>query len=289
MESNPALSLAPTIFDDWWLFFTRIVAARGRLRSGAAVALSTAALALGVLGDLLFDGALPGINVALWLGAVFFTTLVAARRFRVRVNRTSLAFLEASFVFSLLIALRASPVLAGLNLLAAGGLLILAVALPKSARSQAGLAAFVLATVVGAVALAFGALRLAVSLPWREWSDARFTRRFVVAGRAVAVTLVLLSVFGGLFISADAVFEARARGLVDLNLVAAIRHLSWFAACAWAAAGILWSVLDLEVPAAPELSFREERRLQVVDAAVILGSLLVLFAAFVFVQARYLF
>jgi hypothetical protein len=110
-----------------------------------------------------------------------------------------------------------------------------------------------------------------------------------VVGRAFAIVVPLLLLFGGLFVSADAAFESIVvrLGHIDFNSVAG--HLMVASAFTWISLGAIWANLAMERVEATELTLAEEARLRPLEIAAILGVLVLLFAAFVVVQLRYLF
>lgn len=99
----------------------------------------------------------------------------------------------------------------------------------------------------------------------------------------------ILFVFGLLFASADAIFEDRLRWFTRVDLSQVGPHLFWLLAGAWFAGGVTWTAFEGRLLAVPEPALPEARRLKSTEVAVVLGSLALLFAAFVAVQLRYLF
>ena len=104
----------------------------------------------------------------------------------------------------------------------------------------------------------------------------------------VAVSLILLLVFGGLFASADAAFaDVLSRAVPDINAGTVIRWIFVFVV----AGGLLGGSAFLRA-APPDLSGlpgRGKRRVAAFEWAVPLGLLVTLFAAFVGVQLAVLF
>jgi hypothetical protein len=166
-----------------------------------------------------------------------------------------------------------------------------------------------LATAIGTAALAVAggrssrgmamSLLMAVAAPFRAlpWmvrgaDSIRRHRTGATPGTrviaTVAVSLVLLLVFGGLFASADAAFaDVLSQALPDLSFWTAVRWIFVFVV----AGGLLGGAAFLRA-APPELSDldgRGNRRVGRFEWAVPLGLLVVLFAAFVGVQLAVLF
>ncbi len=248
-----------------------------------------AALVLGVLGDALFNGARLGINLPLWSGAALLAVLLVGRYAQTALDRRRVALLAASLLLTLVVAWRASATLEGLNLAGAGAMFGLAVGLaPGSGLKRIGLAAFVLAAASGMFAVCAGALRLdgggLLARPRR-----RLQGQGAWIARGLGLSSVLVLVFGGLFVSADAVFQhlVTVAFRPDVELVG--RHVSWTVFCAWVSAGLLWGCLGYRPVEALDFEVPESRRLRNGEMGLVLGSLTLIFAAFVAVQLRYLF
>lgn len=111
-------------------------------------------------------------------------------------------------------------------------------------------------------------------------------RAAMPALRAALLTIPLLFVFGSLFAGADPVF-ASLFSLPDAGIDTIASHLFVVGACAWLSAGWLRNALASATQAAPPE--RTPMTLGAVEISTSLGGLVVLFAAFVGVQARWLF
>lgn len=104
----------------------------------------------------------------------------------------------------------------------------------------------------------------------------------------VAVSLVLLLVFGGLFASADAAFaDVLSQALPDLSFWTVLRWILIFVVVGGVLGGAAF--LRAAPPDLSDLDGRESRRVGRFEWAVPLGLLVVLFAAFVGVQLAVLF
>jgi len=247
------------------------------------------AAALGLLVDLLFNGAALGANVPLWLGALIATFVLMERRRR-PIAKQTLSLLAGSFALSTMVVWRSAAELQIVPLVASMALLLLALVTRNGDRTRRpSITYFLLSLVTGARSAATGIVRLPRSIGWRSAVDQEAREQGRRVARAMLIAVPLLLLFGGLFVAADAVFESWIRSSLSFDLAAILRHLGWIVGGTVAAAGLLWSGLgtDLEVPPDPELS--EGRRLQSVETGVVLGSLTALFAVFVAIQAQYLF
>lgn len=257
------------------------------------LALLAAAIALGILGDLLFHGRPLGLNVAL-----FALAFVAALAVLLRVGRAPLHqgrrwMALPLLLFAFAFVWRTSTLLLATNLLALAG----AVTLGALRRTQHSPARAEVGEYLAAGASAgFGAFGGAVHLlqhdvPWSEMQAALRGSRAASIARGAAIGLPLVVLFGGLFMAADAVFRHLVSSAVP-SVPGLWPHLALAGAFAWPAAGLLRDLLASRedarlLPAEKLLSRRFS--LGATEVAIALAALDVLFAAFVAVQARYLF
>lgn len=257
------------------------------------LALLGVAVALGVLGDTFFHGRPLGLNVLL-----FTVCFVAALGLVLHVGRGPLhqgrRWMAAPLLlFSSAFLWHDSPLLTIANLVALAGAISLGGlrrTQPSPARAEVGEYAAALAS-AGAGAFAGAVHLLHREIPWQEAEKSLRSRRAVSVGRGVALGVPLVALFGGLFVAADAVFrDLVTSALPDPQHLWS--HALLAVALGWASAGLLRDLV----------ASREERRVLPADAlvarraslgateiAIVIGALDLLFAAFVAVQARYLF
>lgn len=260
-------------------------------RIGLGIACS--ALALGVLGDLLFHGQPLGLNVLVWTLAFVGALSLLLRASRAPLHQGRRWMVAPLLLFSAAFLWHESPLLTATNMLA----LIAAVALGAMRRSRArplvggvtdyagGLAA------AGASAVA-GAIHLLQELEWSELGRAARAERTLSVGRGLALGAPLVLLFGGLFMAADAVFRNLVVAAVpDFGQPAG--HLLLGAAFAWLAAGLLRDLLasrdDRRLVSPSSVARPVGDKLGATEVAVVLAALDALFLAFVLVQLRYLF
>jgi hypothetical protein len=250
--------------------------------------LLTAALALGLLGDLLLRATPLGLNVGLWTAALVTAFVVLARG---RRGAAPLWIGPPLVLFAACFAWRDSEWLAALD--AGGAFAVLAVGTLRSSPVHAGTASLtdyaraaleaVAATVAGA------ALNLTDQIHWRELTQGTHRRRLVEIGRGISIAVPLLLVFGALFVAADAVFENLLGGLAP-DLHGFWRHLFVFLGCTWVAGGLLRGlVVAAETAEAAQQEREDVRRIGVTETTIVLAALDVLFLVFVAVQFRYFF
>jgi hypothetical protein len=261
-----------------------------------ALGVVVSAVALGALGDYLFQGQAIGVNAG-----VFALAFVAALAILLRVGRVPLhqgrrAMVAPLVLFAGLLAWHASPLLLATNLLAVAG----AVAVGALRRTKPSLVdAQVTDYVVGAAAAGASTFAGAIDLlekdvPWERLGRQLQGRQVAAVARGLAIGLPLLALFGGLFVAADAVFRS-----LLFESIGDLRHL-WLhlliaAGIAWVSCGLLRDLLatrDEQRLVAAELAGVRTRRLALsgqIEVAIVLAIVNVVFAAFVAVQIRYLF
>jgi hypothetical protein len=92
-----------------------------------------------------------------------------------------------------------------------------------------------------------------------------------------------------LLVSADAVFGALVRDLIDFDLANLISHLVLAAVCAWVTVGFLIGLVLTAKKADPPLRLPQFLTLKRLEVGVTLGALNLLFLSFIVIQLRYLF
>ena len=254
-----------------------------------------AALALGVLGDWLFQGQALGVNVPLWIlafGAVL-AALLALARAPLHQGRRVMAVPLA--VFGALFAWHDSPLLVAANLLALAGAVALGALRRADLRLRlAGVLDYAGGLVAAGAAAASGPFPvLERDIEWSELRTAAGGGRLAAVARGAAVGAPLVVVFGGLFVAADAVFKSFVTSAIPsvggLPLRAAV-----VLAVAWLSMGLLRDLVtareeDRVVSAAGIADRPIRRSLGAAELVVALGLVDLVFLAFVVVQLRYLF
>jgi hypothetical protein len=271
---------------------------------GVAARLLVGGLTLGFVGQLLFVGQRPGINVVLWVASLL-AAAVLVRPAGARVDRADLWLPAAVLAFAAMVALRADPALSAFDTVAAVGLtgagLVALSGVPVTRRSSFGIGTLALAAVATTLA---GIVRLSPALAiWQARRRSVGTTTTWRVARGLLMALPALLVFAALFASADAVFARVVGDLFTISLDTTdltVRTIV-LGFAAWLSAGLLVAVAEPEQSAARATApantaasggpVAETRRftLGTLEATVVLLAVDLLFAAFVALQAAYLF
>lgn len=292
-------------------------------RRAFSVLIVAAGLVVGLAGMLLFFRQTVGVSFPLFIGLTVTVTLLCARAGRVPVNWRNLWPLAPAAFFALMLAVRAQPTVALLNVGAALALGALALHYLRRAHplDTAATLEHVQGVALVGVNAAFGApVELGGALAWlreRSWQG----RALLAVARGLLIGLPVVIVFALLLGAADAIFAGYLGDLWELLALRPSGQLLWqiiyLLGFAWLATGALswgvaWggvargrryvTVLDPEgevevVPLEPadddDAPAKPKRggslRLGMIEAGIVLGLVNLLFAAFVLVQFAYFF
>lgn len=238
------------------------------------VLIPSAAIAVGVLADLVIDGP-AGIGVAALI-AMTATGLVVLARPRL----PGVIFAVEAVIVGAFVAIRASAPLAALDIAVAAGLLCWSAGFARSARPGGSARAY-LRRGLSAVGAAPDGLRLLASPSAHvarsvDGAHVRAIPRALVV--VVPVTVLLL----GLLASADAVYAHLLRTVVDgVPLGTVPRHLAVIGASALGFATLVACAARPDRAVEPPLM----RRLTPPEWKLLLGAVDLLFSSFVIVQA----
>jgi hypothetical protein len=253
----------------------------------------TDALLLGAVGDALLREAAWGANMTVWTIAVIAALFTLAKRRHDVVPSDARWLAIPAIALSLMYAWRAAESLAAYNTLALIGTFgLLATAVARGPRSGvlSGRVRDVVENVatVG-ISVVFGMLPLIFSdVSLRHVAQARGAARAMVWLRAILIAIPLLLLFGGLFASADPVFARLLGDLVSIDAELVASHLVIGGIIAWLVGGFLRA--SVLATGHTNWSARlPDGALGLTEVSVALGSLVLLFAAFVGVQLRYFF
>jgi len=255
-------------------------------------------LVLGWLFDFLFWKQAPGVNFALFAGLCLAGGFLLLRLDQKRLAPGAVPLIALILFFAAMTFIRREPLtlaLSGMSTLLLMGVLAITLVDGDWLRY----------TLRGYIA---GVLKLAVSMLVRPLFFKREVHRErLVAGqpvrranawpvvRGVVIAIPVLLVFGALLASADLVFGSRLDQLIRLlrleNLPQYVFRLAYILAAAYALAGVFLhasgygrTATRASAEGATPFAF-----LGFAETAIVLGSVVILFAAFVLVQFQYFF
>ncbi|MHB9144389.1 MAG: DUF4153 domain-containing protein [Symbiobacteriia bacterium] len=262
-------------------------------RSKLGLILLAVALGLGVLGDTLLHAAhlRLGLNLFLWIGAIAASFVVLQRVGTIPATGQGrwlllpAALLAAGFLW------RASGVVQALDLLGLAGTLALTAAYARGGELRlASITDYVLGLLLAGAQTAFGPLQLVgLDIEWKGLATDTRRGRTLAVLRGLLLTVPLILLFGSLFVGADAVFARLVRQTFDFELGNSAEHIALTLFCTWLVAGWLRTSIWGRRPDDMKTSLVPSFQLGPIETSLILGSLNLLFLAFVAVQFRYFF
>ena len=265
--------------------------ALARLATRAIVA----ALLVGVVGDALMHTGYLGINLFLWAVAALAAAAWIARQRGHELPRRAWVFALPVLFFAGVFAWRDAEfllVLSMLSMLVGFGMLAFALGGWPPSLVRARVLDYMIAAASVGVSGIVGAPLLAVQDGAFSSQESRPRRTHVVASlRGLVLAVPILLVFGALLVSADARFERLIDSIFAFDLGVAVSHVAFAGFVAWVTAGWLRAALVARRPLGAGEPVREIPRmtLGIIELAVPLGLLDILFLAFVVLQLPYLF
>jgi hypothetical protein len=250
----------------------------------------TISAVLAVCADLLVHDGITGLGMALWIALLAWAMVALARRSDRHVTIGGAAWLATAVLFSAALAWRDQPGLQALDVLATAAALGLAALTIGHAR--AGLFAARLRDTVWAAAAVVRSVAVGVLLLlFRDLAPARalapLGNRVVSLVRPIALAAIVALVFGALLRDADPIFASLvALPRIDVGVVISHALLIGFAGwivAGWARAALLPAAASRRAP--DNLPFA----IGAADLNATLGTLVVLFGAFVAVQLGWMF
>jgi hypothetical protein len=256
------------------------------IKSGTIAGVS---LVLGLLFDYFFYGKIPGISFPIYIALMVTGLFAIAHIFAKRINKEVYWLLAPLFYFSAMVFVRASELLAFLNIVAAL-LLLLAIA---EISFGAKLKSFLVADYIKIFFLPLKFIRpllqtLASLFCWRGANKDRKVLSQVVKGVLMAIPVLL--VFLLLFSSADLIFEKYVSDFINIDIkpetiirfiLILVSTLTFIGAYSY----LIRDKEDLPVPA----QTGQSQKLGRIESSIVLGSVNVLFFIFILVQLTYLF
>lgn len=248
------------------------------------------ALPVGVLGDLLLRAMPWGINLTLITVALVAAGVWLVHRHRLPVSKDAAWLAVTALLAAAAFVRRDSGTLQALDLMTLVGALGLSMLAAQGASVRLrGVSAYVLATCTAAAHTWFGSTRLLFAdIKWDALPIRGRWRELGAVGIGLLIALPLVLVFGALFVSADAEFEALVTS-VHIDVANLMSHVGLTTVCAAFAAGALRGAAfgDASVAALGERA--TSPALRFTTAVTVLAALDLLFLLFVVVQARWLF
>jgi hypothetical protein len=256
----------------------------------AARAAFTTAAVLAVCADLLLHDGIAGIALPLWVGLLALAMVALAWRCGRRISLGGAAWLATAVVFAALVAWRDEAGVQTLDVFAA--IVALGLAALTIGNAGAGLfAARLRDTLWGAAAVVRNVAVGVLPLIFRDMAPLKalgpLSGRFVSLVRPLMLAALVALVFGALLRDADPIFASLVT-LPAIRLDVLFSHVVVMGFAGWTVAG--WMRAALRAPSASSrgpdtLPFA----LGAADITATLGTLLVLFAAFVVIQLGWMF
>ncbi|MDB4951302.1 MAG: hypothetical protein JWM27_3951, partial [Gemmatimonadetes bacterium] len=258
-------------------------------RTRTALGVLGASAVAGLAADALLRAIPWGLNLALY-AAVFCALAVGLDRWA-GASRARAAWMAPVLAFGALAAWRDSPVLKGIDLLALAVILALAAHHAQGGSVRlAGIGRYAVATLLAWTDAAFGALALLVGTRWSELPRRGLSRHVPAVLRGLLLAVPALLLFGTLLVSADAGFERLVDGIFRLDAELTVAHVAMTLVFAWMAAGAFRALHLVDGDRLARLPGRPAAlSVGPTEVCIVLGTLNLLFLAFVAVQVRWLF
>ena len=251
------------------------------------------ALLLGLVGDALLRVPSWGVNMSLWSVAIVVAMITLARRRHDALPTDARWLLVPALLLAVVFSWRDAESLTAYNTLAfVGTLALLAAALeggPHPRIAESRVRDLVHAGFTVGLSTVFGMVPLVLSdVSFRQVTGARGMSRAIAGLRAALVAIPLLLLFGALFASADPVFAKVVSDVFRIDAQTVVSHIVVTGIIAWLVGGLLRATVLSSGRVGRAVPF-PDGALGLTEVSVALGSLVLLFAAFVAVQLRYFF
>jgi hypothetical protein len=274
-------------------------------RKQLALVMLVISVGMGLLGSIFFYENGLGINMPIYVAIATGVILLTARLSRERINRRNLWVILPMLFFALMVAVRASPLMITLNIIAVItlGTLFIRYLRSQQAIDTASLSNHIFTPLdVGLYTIYAPLMEAGHSLKFvreRNWKDAG-NLGAVLRGLLFAIPILLI--FGILLSSADAVFANSFDGFFDwlfsTNMVDVIDPLFVAGIMGWLMLSALSYALARRIPELEGVSdednpqLKKQRpsfRIGMIESSMVLGSVALLFGFFVLIQFTYLF
>jgi uncharacterized membrane protein YdcZ (DUF606 family) len=250
------------------------------------VALVGGALTAWLAFPTLFGGAPIGLGMTLLLMVPVLAVLGGGFVVSIAPSRAATVLLLGALALLPWLAVRAAPGLVALDLAGAFGLVSVAIYRYRSDTPPLSLTDHLRVVAWAPFSVLIQPLRFLRDDLDGVGSSLRQQRQFVAILRGLAIAAIPLVVFGALLASADAVFSNLLEGLFGFDPGGLLQGVGATLFVAWVVIGLLrfalGSRLLVEIP-------RDSGYLGATEVVTILGSLTLMFTAFVVIQFAYLF
>jgi hypothetical protein len=249
------------------------------------------AVLIGVTGDQLLRPAPWGVGFSIWSGIAIGATLLFLAWTRGSPPRTLLILLAVAFGFAMCVAWRDATSITGWNVFATAVALALAL---LHTRGLALWSARALDYLQGMLNAGLSVVLAPVILLGRELSadrpsEPQTTKVLRGASLGLLLALPIVLVFGALLVSADPLFERLVRRLFDWDFETLMSHGFVIGVLTWLSAGFLRALIRADTDD-PEIALpRAKFSLGILEVAIPLVAVTLLFLVFVTLQARWLF
>jgi hypothetical protein len=242
-------------------------------------------------GDALLRVTPWGYNIAIWCTLIAVAMAIAFTRLHRNVGRDVAWLLLPFLAFAVALAVRDSPSLRALNLV--GILVVCAMAMGRvqggkvrigSVRDYTMELVWTWLTAIGEVHNLFGK-----DIAWRELGGERRRAKVAAVGLGLAAAVPVLIVFGALLVSADDVFRSYVSRLCAWDVNSVCTSIALIPIFSWLCAALLRRMLIGTAAPAPRDVLSDDRRVGITEVGIVLGSLDLMFLAFVVVQFKWFF
>lgn len=249
------------------------------------------AAGVGLLGDLLLRATPWGINALLWCGTLVAATIGVLKVREVQALGEGRWMVIPVLLFSGCIAWRESETLLALNFIAV--CLALAIAAFRTVRGRlwiSGIGEYIWAAIVTVTNTMIAPLLVVVrDIEWNNLPRSRWTPVLTAIARGAAIAVPVLVVFGGLLMAADAIFADIVGNLFDFDVADIISHVFLIGFWMWLTTAFLHQTVNGEDDTLAQFTRPRFAKIGMIESGIVLGTLNLLFAAFVAVQFRYFF
>ena len=200
----------------------------------------SAAIGIGLAADYLLRAEVWGLNILVF-NLLFFGSLgvIAWRHRPDLLTKANISLTAAILFFASMYVVRAAVELLVFDTFAIFGLMgVLLLANLKIKAHIAGTFHYIAGIAWSGVTSVFGPfLLLGSDIDWKKTSGGATSKTAFAALRGLAIALPLVFIFGALFMSADAAFEASVNKIINIDLSMVAGHVMLASTFAWLSAG----------------------------------------------------